>query len=340
MDPGTSADVAVVAPSPMLTITVEPDGDIHVHAGGQGFWVARQAARLGARVTLCAALGGEPGRVLRPLIEAEAISIAECAAEAKNGAYIHDRRTGSRQVVAQAPGANLSRHGVDDLYGSAFAACMGAAVTVLTGTDPPGLVPSGFYGRIARDLRSNDRTVIADLAGAELDAAITGGLTLVKVSSAELAEDGRASGDDHSIISWMRGVSAGGASHVIVTRGATPALALLDGELMIAAAPKTTPYDERGAGDSMLAAIAAALAAGRSLVDALRYGVAAGAMSVTRSGLGTGRAGHIDVLADQVEISPVPAESGLAGRAYITAGDAVEAIQRGVRAADDDAGRR
>ncbi len=38
--------------------------EVHVHAGGQGFWVARMAAKLGAEVALCCALGGEPGRVL------------------------------------------------------------------------------------------------------------------------------------------------------------------------------------------------------------------------------------------------------------------------------------
>ena len=39
--------------------------EVHLHAGGQGFWVARLAATLGAEVRLCCALGGEPGRVLK-----------------------------------------------------------------------------------------------------------------------------------------------------------------------------------------------------------------------------------------------------------------------------------
>ena len=59
-------------PAPVLTITVEPGPDgpeVHLHAGGQGFWVAHLAATLGSAVTLCCALGGEPGRVLRGLIE-------------------------------------------------------------------------------------------------------------------------------------------------------------------------------------------------------------------------------------------------------------------------------
>lgn len=48
--------IAVFAPSPLLTITIELATDrpeVHLHAGGQGFWVARLAATLGAEVTLC-----------------------------------------------------------------------------------------------------------------------------------------------------------------------------------------------------------------------------------------------------------------------------------------------
>jgi hypothetical protein len=55
--PAADEGVAVIAPSPVLTITVEPDDEIHLHAGGQGFWVARMIARLGVPVTLCCALG-------------------------------------------------------------------------------------------------------------------------------------------------------------------------------------------------------------------------------------------------------------------------------------------
>ena len=36
--------LAVFGPSPLLTVTIEPGADrpeVHLHAGGQGFWVAR-----------------------------------------------------------------------------------------------------------------------------------------------------------------------------------------------------------------------------------------------------------------------------------------------------------
>ena len=109
------------APSPLFTITIEPGTDrpeVHVHAGGQGFWVARLAATLGAEVTLCCALGGEPGRVLKGLIEAEPIRLRAAAAGTPNGVYIHDRRSGAsgRGGERRLASARAARH--DELTGS------------------------------------------------------------------------------------------------------------------------------------------------------------------------------------------------------------------------------
>jgi hypothetical protein len=55
--------------------------EVHLHAGVQGFWVARLAKKpLGADVVLCCALGGEPERVLRGLIESEPLTLTADAA--------------------------------------------------------------------------------------------------------------------------------------------------------------------------------------------------------------------------------------------------------------------
>ena len=61
------ARVCVFAPAPLLTVTIESkadgsgDDEIHVHAGGQGFWIARLVAELGVEVVLCGSFGGETG---------------------------------------------------------------------------------------------------------------------------------------------------------------------------------------------------------------------------------------------------------------------------------------
>ena len=80
--------VAVCAPTPLLTVTVEEGSDrpdVHIHAGGQGIWVARMAATLGAEVFLCAPLGGETGDVLRALIASEQLTLRASSALSSNG---------------------------------------------------------------------------------------------------------------------------------------------------------------------------------------------------------------------------------------------------------------
>src|SRR6476620_5226359 len=98
--------VTVFGPHPMLAITVEAltsDGgdDIHIHAAGQGVWVARMAAELGAEPLLCGFIGGEVGSVLRPLLEEMPIELRLVETAEPSGAYIHDRRSGEREPIGQ-----------------------------------------------------------------------------------------------------------------------------------------------------------------------------------------------------------------------------------------------
>ncbi len=287
---------------PILTVTIEPDDEIHLHPGGQGFWVGRMCARLGADVVLCSAFGGETGEVLRALIGAEGVAVAGIGTAAHNGAYVHDRRSGERAELAHMPSGPLGRHTIDDLYGAALAAGLGAAVTVLTGTDPDGLVPPAFYQRLATDLRANGRRTVADLSGDALEAAIRGAAAVVKASAAEVYP-GNDQHDPARLTEWMRTARQAGVGSVIVTRGAASTLALTEGQLMEADPPRATVRDPRGSGDSLTAAVATALARGSSLRDALALGVAAGTLNVTRSGLGTGRAEDIRAMADKVTVS-------------------------------------
>jgi 1-phosphofructokinase len=109
---------------------------------------------------------------------------------------------------------------------------LSAAVTVLTGTQPPGLLPAGFYRRLADDLRRNASVVIADLAGEALDAIGGSEVTLLKTSDAELTAEGRAGAGQAGLVNWMKEASARSAASVVVTRGTEPTLALLRGELV------------------------------------------------------------------------------------------------------------
>ncbi len=303
--------IAVFAPSPLLTITIEPGAgreEVHLHAGGQGFWVARLAATLGTDVVLCCALGGEPGRVLRGLIEAEPLTLRAATAQTANGVYIHDRRTGTRVEVVRVESEPLARHASDELYGIALGAGLDADLTLMTGCEPEDIVDAELYRRLAGDLRANGKLAIADLTGSPLRAALEGGIELLKLSHEELVQDGYAASDAlPDLVEGARRLHAAGARHVLVSRAAAPAVLIAaDGDSveLELAGPVFEALDQRGTGDSMFAATGVGLARGMGVLDALRLGAAAGALNATRRGLGTGTRQEIERLAAHVTVHP------------------------------------
>lgn len=286
------SDVTIFAPSPTLTVTVEdhPQGsEIHVHAGGQGVWQARMLRRLDTTVTICCVLSGEIGRVLRHLLEDEGISVVAVEREGRGSAYLHDRRDGGRVEIADEEGDPIGRHDLDDLYGAVLHSAAESPVVILSGPAGESTVPADIYRRLAIDLRDEGRTIIADLAGDRLDAVLEGRADVIKVSHEELIADGLAA--DASIASIapaMREIRERGAGIVIATRAAESLLLLDDRGLAEVSMRKLEENETRGAGDSLTAGVAAGIARGDAVREAITLGAAAGALNVTRHGLGTG----------------------------------------------------
>lgn len=297
------ARVAVFAPSPQLTVTVEDlDGepDVHLHAGGQGFWQSRMIAALGVEAVVCATFGGETGHVLKTLLGGENVDLRARDVAARNGAYVHDRRDGSRsEMVEMLPDA-LSRHELDDVYESALLEGIRAGTAVLSGPSDDRVLPHDTYFRLTSDLTNNGCRVIVDLAGERLAEAVRGGPHVVKVSHEELGEE-----DLSKLIQKARELAESCVHGVVVSRADDPALALLEDQLYLVRMPRLEPVDTRGAGDSMTAGISAGLALGMSLEDAVKLGAAAGAVNVTRHGLGSGGGEAVRELSTRVELEPI-----------------------------------
>lgn len=304
-----TGSVAVFAPSPILTVTIEdgPEGgEVHLHAGGQGFWVARMAATLGARVALCVPLGGESGDVLRALLDEEGIDVLAVRTGGANAAYVHDRRSGERRRLIETNSPGLRRHELDELYGVAATAGLAADATLLTGPRHEHVLPAETYTRLAADLRANGRRVLADLAGEPQRAALRGGLDMLKLSGEELCGEGLApSSELEDAVPALTQLREDGADAVLLSRGPEPALALVGERLLEVAGPRFTEVDAHGAGDSMFAALGVGLARGLALEQSLRLAVAAGSLNVTRHGLGSGHVKEIERLLDQVQVRDV-----------------------------------
>jgi 1-phosphofructokinase len=303
--PPAGRSVVVWSPGPILTITIERGDpcEIHVHPGGQGAWVTRMAVNLGANATLCAPFGGETGAVILELLRQQAVECDPTHTDSWNGSYVHDRRSGTRVEIARVDGAPLSRHEEDDLYGNTVSRAVNAGICVLTGITPPRIAME-TYARLTRDLRANSVVVIADLSGPALRAALEGGVDVVKVSHEELLRDGWAQeATDGQLRVGAEQIRAAGARDVVVSHADQPTLALLGDEALRVAGPQLDAREPRGAGDSMTAALAAAMVHDLDPARGLALAVAAGALNATRRGLGTGERSRIEQLAGVVDVS-------------------------------------
>jgi 1-phosphofructokinase len=262
------------------------------------------AATLGANVTLCCSLGGEPGQVLEVLLRKEGIRLASSLSGDPSPAYVHDRRAGDRDPLAATPGPRLSRHEADELYNIAIAEGISNDVVVLTGQNQFATIPPAMYGRLSRDLHANGVRIVADLTGEEL--AALDRVDILKVAHADLLEDGDAASDNiREFIVVLEDLGARKAENVVVSRAERPALAFFDGRLLEVQPPSFEAIDHHGAGDSMTAALAVALATGRDAEATLQLAAAAGALNVTRRGLGSGHRQSIEKVAHAVRVRPL-----------------------------------
>ncbi|WP_250037493.1 1-phosphofructokinase family hexose kinase [Paractinoplanes maris] len=297
--------VMVFAPAPILTVTIEQQAEpeLHVHPGGQGVWQARMIAALEVPVTLCVALGGEAGSLIETLLSAEGFDVRTVPLPSASGWYVHDRREGERESVAEHPGEPLKRHDLDELHNIALTEGLRSRVALLSGPHAPSVVTAAVYQRLAADLTANGVRVVADLSGDYLTAVLEGGVSFVKVSHEELLDDGLAEDDSvESLLAAGRKLRGMGVDGVLISRAGDAALALYDDNECEIHPPPLTVNEHRGAGDSMTAGVASVLARGGPMEEALRTGSAAGALNVTRHGLGTGRAEAVRELMSRVRI--------------------------------------
>lgn len=308
----TGGRVAVFGPHPILTVTIEPrpnafSDDVHVHAGGQGVWVARMVGGLGGEAVLCGTIGGEVGTALRPLLDRLPFEARLAPTAGVSGCYVVDHRLGDRQPVAVAWSPPMTRHELDDLYSVAVATARECDVLVVANPLPGDALPSGMYADLVAEARAAGTAVLVDLSSPRLDEALTSGPDLVKLNDWELAEyvEGPVETPEQRL-TGLRRLHTAGAASAIVTRGGEPALAMrADGRVFEIAPPVFEHGRPEGCGDSMMGGIAAAWAAGQDWLATLTLGTAAGASNYLRHGLGTGLRSVVDQVMSEVRATPL-----------------------------------
>ncbi|HTX46479.1 MAG TPA: PfkB family carbohydrate kinase [Solirubrobacteraceae bacterium] len=312
-----SPTLTVFAPHPLLTVTIEREGTdrerVHVHAGGQGVWVARMSGELGARPVLCGFVGGETGELLRPLLERLPGRRALVASATPSGCSVTDRRSGERRVVSLALSDPPSRHELDELFSRTCVEALGCGWLVVTNPLPGDALPLELYRDLVTDARVNGVRVLVDLSAPRVDQALKGEPDLVKLNDWELAEYVCGPVDGDRLIDAAERIRDRGARNVIVTRGEQPALVLTDTGQWWLEPPRFVTGSREGCGDAMLGALAARWAAGDTFEHALITGAAAGAANFLRHGIGSASRKVVQALTEQVRLYPADMPSTARG---------------------------
>jgi len=311
--PGPKPRISILVPTPLLiTEITEPaahrnrsshESDVHMHPGGQGLWVARMAGSLGADVSVSGPFGGELGSLIRTMLDGLGMQVNAVRYGYGNGGYVYDLRGEDRETVAHMPPPELSRHELDDLYGTAFVDALASDVLTVTGAEPGDVVPASFFGRLIRDTRDAGTTVVADLSGKPALAAVAANVDVLKISHEEVLDLELVAEDTaEALVSAGHMLLERGAGAVVISRAKDPALLVEKDSVREVSAPSITPLDHRGAGDSMTAGISVGLARGLDLVEAVALGASAGALNVARRGLGTGNRTTIEKFAREITV--------------------------------------
>jgi 1-phosphofructokinase len=282
--------VTVFTPTPLLTISIErnPDGsdDIHLHVGGQGVWVARMLRSLGCEPLICGPFGGEPGSVARLILTNEGFDVRAVGVERPTAVNLEDGRDDRHSIVHTEP-FSLDRHELDYLYGVALAAAVDSRCAVITGSRWTHVLPTETFSRLSGDLAAVGIPVVADLSGDQLNAVLEHGVRILKVSDAELEDHGLLPDrGEEAVVKAIDDLHRRGAHDVVISRGGEPAIALIDKRRYRVVAPSFDVVESAGSGDSMTAALAAGVATDMDPEALLALAAAAGAVNVTRHGLG------------------------------------------------------
>lgn len=159
-----------------------------------------------------------------------------------------------------------------------------SSMMVLSGSMPPGC-PADYYEQLIRICREAGCRCILDADGEKLAHGLKAAPFLIKPNRYELEQlTGRSLKNRREILAAARELISGGVSVVAVSLGAEGAM-IVDKETALYAPPLPLQVNSTvGAGDSMVAGLAAAFDRGDSLEEAFRTGVAAASAACLTEG--------------------------------------------------------
>ena len=274
--------------------------------GGGGINAARAIKKIGVEAIAVFPSGGYTGKFFNHLLEKENIPcvIIETTNETRENIIVLDEST-NHQYRLGMPGTVLIEQewkqclkAVEELNDVEF--------IIASGSLPPG-VPLNIHSQLAKIAKNKNAKLMVDTSGEPLKYAADEGVYLLKPNLGELSFlVGKKELQPGEVKDIARGIIVKGKCEVmVVSMGAAGAMLVTKDIAEIFTPPPVKRKSTVGAGDSMVAGIIYFLSKGKSLVEAVKYGVACGTAATMNTGTELCRKEDADKLYEEIVIGAV-----------------------------------
>ena len=223
--------------------------------------------------------------MIRHLLDAEGVAhqAIAIAGFTRESLAVEERQSG-KQYRFILPGPVIGPADQERCLDTLSAAAPAAELIVASGSLPLGVAPD-FYARVGELAKLHGKRFVLDTSGTALQQAGRG-IFMLKPSLRELEEltGGCIAGERDEEAAAQQVIAKGLAEIVVVSLGARGALVAAREWSGRVPAITVEAKSTVGAGDSMLAGIVLGLSRGLALLEAVRFGIAAGTAALLGSG--------------------------------------------------------
>lgn len=252
--------------------------------GGGGINVSKALKKLDASSVALFPAGGHNGNMLCSLLKDEGILFhaVDTKVETRENWIVLETST-NNQYRFTFPGREVREETIKSLVDQirAFA----PTYVVASGSLPPGL-PDYFYGLIVKNAAAVGAKCIVDTSGPALQALKGRRPYLIKPNIGELCKMLNVAWLDKDEVpdAAQQAIRDGYAEIMVISMGPLGAWLITEEKRYFVEAPEVEKKSTVGAGDSMVAGITWSLEKGKTLREAIRFGVACGSAATMNDG--------------------------------------------------------
>lgn len=287
----TSIDKAYQLACPLVDGTVMRVETCIDNAGGKGLNAARAVATCGEKVVATGFAGGNNGRLLCELLDADGIEHDFVHIKSETRCCVNVLDPDGRSTEFLEPGRPVSGEEVAAVREKVAQIATRADVVTFNGSVPAG-AGANIYRELVSAVREAGKPAILDTSGTLLVNSLEARPTMIKPNTDEIqAILGRKPESLDELVAAAREVhDKCGIERVVVSLGGDGAVMACAEGVFRGRAPKIEVVNPVGSGDTMVGAFAVAMARGMALEDQLAY-----AMACASANCLSASTGHFDM---------------------------------------------